>query len=39
MSAFLSMTKVAARQLAIETAACLLFLALVGVLPVLSNPL
>ena len=38
MQALLWMTKLVAKRLAIETAACVLFLALAGVLPVLSNP-
>lgn len=39
MATFLSITKITVRRLAIEAAACALFLALAGVLPVLSNPL
>jgi len=38
MQALLSMTKMVAQRLAIETAACVLFLALAGVMPLLSNP-
>ena len=37
MQALLWMTKLVAKRLAIETAACVLFLALAGVMPVLSN--
>jgi|APAra7269096870_1048528.scaffolds.fasta_scaffold10936_2 hypothetical protein len=38
MQAFLSMSKMVAKRLAIETTACVLFLALAGLIPVLSNP-
>lgn len=38
MRTFLEITKSVARRLAIETAACVLFLALTGVLPALANP-
>lgn len=38
MQAFMSMSKMVAKRLAIETTACVLFLALAGLMPVLSNP-
>jgi hypothetical protein len=38
MQAFMSMSKIIAKRLAIETTACVLFLALAGLMPVLSNP-
>lgn len=39
MRVFLAISKTFARRLAIEAAACVLFLALTGVLPALANPL